>query len=150
MVKKTPAFKNRLKALELERTGSVTNKKKGHKQMDKKVEEDLNNELELQIQGAEKPSMWSLFAVQFLLLPYTLGKLLFWRSCWFWRYQIKKAPYTWDDACYLTWSCLKVPLEAWENIDEQIKNDLVLKRLWEKNNMESYLADMRKESKRRR
>lgn len=35
MVKKTPAFKNKLKALELERSGGVTNKKKGHKQMDK-------------------------------------------------------------------------------------------------------------------
>lgn len=33
-VKRTPAYKNRLKALELERTGGVTNKKKGPKQMD--------------------------------------------------------------------------------------------------------------------
>lgn len=35
MVKKTPAYKNRLKALELERSGGVTNKKKGLKQIDK-------------------------------------------------------------------------------------------------------------------
>lgn len=35
MVKRTPAYKNRLKALELERTGGITNKKKGHKQLDK-------------------------------------------------------------------------------------------------------------------
>lgn len=35
MVKKTPAYKNRLRALELERTGGATNKKKSHKQMDK-------------------------------------------------------------------------------------------------------------------
>ncbi|URD83898.1 DnaJ domain [Musa troglodytarum] len=34
MVKKTPAYKNRLKALELERSGGVTNKKKGLKQID--------------------------------------------------------------------------------------------------------------------
>ena len=31
MVKKTPAYKNRLRALELERSGGATNKKKGHK-----------------------------------------------------------------------------------------------------------------------
>lgn len=149
-VKKTPAFKNRLKALELERSGGVTNKKKGHKQMDKKVEEDLSNELELQIQGAEKPSFWHLLAVQFLLLPYTLGKILFWRFCWFWRYQIKKAPYSWDDACYLTQTCLKVPHDAWQNLDDTMKSNLVHKRLWEKRNMESYLTEMRRESKRRR
>lgn len=33
-VKRTPAYKNKLKALELERTGGVTNKKKGSKQID--------------------------------------------------------------------------------------------------------------------
>lgn len=35
MVKKTPAYKNRLRALELERSGGTTNKKKSNKQMDK-------------------------------------------------------------------------------------------------------------------
>ena len=35
MVKKTPAYKNKLKAMELERTGGVTNKKKGNKQLNK-------------------------------------------------------------------------------------------------------------------
>ncbi|KAF5185296.1 hypothetical protein FRX31_025117, partial [Thalictrum thalictroides] len=34
MVKKTPAYKNKLRALELERSGGITNKKKGHKQID--------------------------------------------------------------------------------------------------------------------
>ncbi|KAF8410689.1 hypothetical protein HHK36_003222 [Tetracentron sinense] len=159
MVKKTPAYKNRLRALELERSGGLTNKKKGHKHMDKKVEEDLSDELDLQIKGAEKPSLWELLAVRFLLLPYTLGKklcftvfckLLFWSWCWFWRYRVKRAPYAWEDACYLTRKCLGVPLDAWRNIDESRKDDLVRRRLWEKPNMESYLAEMRKESKRRR
>ena len=34
-VKQTPAYKNRLKALEFERTGGIASKKKGHKQVDK-------------------------------------------------------------------------------------------------------------------
>ncbi|XP_023001298.1 dnaJ protein ERDJ7-like isoform X2 [Cucurbita maxima] len=76
MVKKTPAYKNRLRALEFERSGGATNKKKGHKQLDKKVDEDLDKELELQITGAEKPSVWELLGVRLILLPYTIGKLL--------------------------------------------------------------------------
>lgn len=32
-VKQTPAYKNRLKALEFERTGGIASKKKGHKQV---------------------------------------------------------------------------------------------------------------------
>lgn len=35
MVKKTPAYKNKLRALELERSGGVTNKKKGQKNKDR-------------------------------------------------------------------------------------------------------------------
>ncbi|XP_010267762.1 PREDICTED: chaperone protein dnaJ 50 [Nelumbo nucifera] len=150
MVKKTPAYKNRLRALELERSGGVINKKKGQKQMDKKMEEELSKELELQIKGAEKPSMWELVAVRFLLLPYTVGKLLLWNGWWFWRYQVKKAPYAWDDACYLTRRSLRIHVDAWKNIDETAKDDLVRRRLWEKSNLEHYLAELRKESKRRR
>ncbi|KAM1883944.1 hypothetical protein ACFX13_005244 [Malus domestica] len=150
MVKKTPAYKNRLRALELERSGGTTNKKKSNRQMNKKVEEDLGSELELQINGAEQPSMWDLLGVRFILLPYTIGKLLLWCGCWFWRYKVKKAPYTWDDASYLTRKSLGAPIDGWRNLDESRKEDLIHKRLWEKANLQSYLADMRKESKRRR
>ncbi|XP_078437255.1 chaperone DnaJ-domain superfamily protein [Wolffia australiana] len=150
MVKKTPAYKNKLKALELERGGGVTNKKKGRKQMDKKMEEELSNELQLQIQGAEKPSIWDLIVVQFLLLPYHLGKLLLWRCLWLWRYNVRKAPYTWNDASYLTQRCLNIPSSSWLNLDETTKKNLVQRHLWEKPNMEKYLAEIRKESKSRR
>lgn len=37
MVKKTPAYRNKLRALELERSGGIPNKKKSNKQMDKYV-----------------------------------------------------------------------------------------------------------------
>ncbi|XP_061376525.1 chaperone protein dnaJ 50 [Gastrolobium bilobum] len=150
MVKKTPAYKNRLKALELERSGGITNKKKNQKNMDKKTEEDLSNELELQITGTERPSVWKLVGVRFVLLPYTFGKLLLWSGCWFWRYKVKKYPYSWDDASYLTQRSLGIPHDRWRNIDKATKEDLVLRRLWEKSNLESYTAEMRKESKRRR
>ncbi|KAK4491949.1 hypothetical protein RD792_002732, partial [Penstemon davidsonii] len=163
MVKKTPAYKNKLKALELERTGGMTNKKKSNKQINKKVEEDLSKELELQIKGAERPSVWELIGIRFILLPYTLVKvstqitiywfhaqLLLWYGCWFWRYQVKQAPYSREDASYLTRRSLGVPSDSWRYIDESSKEDLIERRLWDKSNMESYREEMRKESKRRR
>ncbi|KAK4398983.1 Chaperone protein dnaJ 50 [Sesamum angolense] len=150
MVKKTPAYKNKLKAMELERTGGVANKKKGNKQINKKMEEELSEELELQIKGAEKPSVWELIGVRCILLPYTLGKLLLWYGRWFWRYKVKQAPYSWEDASYLTRRSLGVPSDSWRHVDQLTKEDLVQRHLWEKPNLESYLAEMRKESKRRR
>ncbi|KAK7280191.1 hypothetical protein RJT34_25253 [Clitoria ternatea] len=150
MVKKTPAYKNKLRALELERSGGITNKKRIPKNMDKKMEEDLSKELDLQITGTERPSVWKLVGVRFVLLPYTLGKLLLWSGCWFWRYRVKKYPYSWEDASYLTQRSLGIPHDRWATIDEATKEDLVLRRLWEKSNMERYVTEMRKESKRRR
>ncbi|KAF5728605.1 Chaperone DnaJ-domain superfamily protein [Tripterygium wilfordii] len=50
MVKKTPAYRNRLWTLELERSGGIASRKK---------EEDLS----LDIKGAEKPSMWDIIGV---------------------------------------------------------------------------------------
>ncbi|CAA2998281.1 chaperone dnaJ 50 [Olea europaea subsp. europaea] len=150
MVKKSPAYKNKLKALELERSGGVTNKKKSNKQVDKKLQEELSKELDLQIKGAEKPSVWELLGIRFLLLPYTVGKLLLWYGCWFWRYKVKRAPYSWEDASYLTRRSLGVPSDSWRYTDESTKEDLIQRRLWEKPNLESYMAEMRKESKRRR
>ncbi|XP_073027031.1 chaperone protein dnaJ 50 isoform X2 [Primulina eburnea] len=75
MVKRTPAYKNKLKALELERMGGVTKKKKNNNKIDKNMEEELSQELELQIKGAEKPTVWGLLGIRFILLPYTLGKM---------------------------------------------------------------------------
>ncbi|VFQ58951.1 unnamed protein product [Cuscuta campestris] len=149
-VKKTPAYKNKLRALELERSGGVTSRKKNNKAMDKNMEEELSKDLNLQIKGAEIPSIWELVGVRFLLLPYTIGKLLLWYGCWFWRYNVKRAPYSWEDASYLTRRSLGVSFDSWRFIDEPCKEDLIQKRLWEKSNLESYLAETRKESKRRR
>ncbi|VFQ96204.1 unnamed protein product [Cuscuta campestris] len=149
-VKKTPAYKNKLRALELECSGGVTSRKKNNKVMDKNMEEELSKDLNLQIKGAEIPSIWELVGVRFLLLPYTIGKLLLWYGCWFWRYNVKRAPYSWEDASYLTQRSLGISFDSWRYIDEPLKEDLIQKRLWEKSNLESYLAETRKESKRRR
>ncbi|GAA0170470.1 chaperone [Lithospermum erythrorhizon] len=150
MVKKTPAYKNKLRALELERTGKLAKNKKNNKQMNMEMIEGLSKELDLQIKGADKPSIWGLLGIRFILLPYTLSKLVLWNGCWFWRYNVNRATYSWEDASYLTRRSLGVPLDSWLDIDELTKEDLIERRLWEKSNLESYLTEMRKESKRRR
>ncbi|KAL6332277.1 hypothetical protein AAG906_001992 [Vitis piasezkii] len=66
MVKKMSAYKNRLWALELERTGVKTGRSMF---FGRKMEEELSKELELQIKGAEKPFIWKLIGVRIVLLP---------------------------------------------------------------------------------
>lgn len=39
------------------------------------MDDDLSKELDLQIKGAEKPSIWDLLGIRFILLPYTIAKV---------------------------------------------------------------------------
>lgn len=38
--------------------------------------EELSQALDLQIQGAEKPTVWRLVGIRFLLLPYAVAKVM--------------------------------------------------------------------------
>ncbi|CAI8583680.1 unnamed protein product, partial [Vicia faba] len=103
--------------------------KKGQKNKDRKVEEDLSKveeELDLQITGTERPSIWKLIGG-----PHHSFTL----------YSRKVAAMVW---------LLVFGHTRWRSIDDATKEDLVLRCLWEKSNMESYMTEMRKESKRRR
>ena len=42
---------------------------------DRNLEEELSKELNLDIKGTEKPSVWELIGIRFILLPYTVGKV---------------------------------------------------------------------------
>lgn len=151
MVKQTPAYKNKLKALEFERNGSVSNRKKGTKPKNKgDCMDELSQELELQIQGAEKPTVWRLLGIRFLLLPYTIWKLAIWQVNWVWRYWIMQMPYAWQDAAYLTEYYLGLPIGVWSSLSLEGKADLIRKRLWVRANLENYVSERRKEVRRRR
>ncbi|CAM6097569.1 unnamed protein product [Calypogeia fissa] len=151
MVKQTPAYKNKLKALELERNGSVSNRKKGAKLKSKgDSSKELSQELDLQIQGAEKPSVWRLLGIRFVLLPYTVGKLAIWQANWVWRYWIMRMPYAMEDAAYLTQYYLGLPKGAWNSSSSEGKAELINKRLWVRSNLDSYVSERRKEVRRRR
>ncbi|KAI5067051.1 hypothetical protein GOP47_0017579 [Adiantum capillus-veneris] len=150
MVKQTPVYKNKLKALELERNTVSKGKKKGLKAKNREsATSDLSKELELQIDGAEHPVVWKLLGVQIVLLPYTLGKLLYWQACWIWRYWIKNAPYAWEDAALLTRRCLRIPYASWMIMSETGKRDLVWKRLWIRKNLQAYQLELKNARKRR-
>lgn len=73
--------------------------------------------------------MISKFAVLLSLLPVEVlihssiivtyhfsSQLLLWHGCWFWRYKVKKAPYSWEDASYLTRRSLGARADAWRNL----------------------------------
>jgi DnaJ family protein C protein 25 len=151
MVKQTPAYKNKMKALELEHSQAGTNKKKGSKNKIRTDDQlEISKELELQITGAEKPSLWRLLGIRFILLPYTVGKLATWQGWWIWRYWIKKKSYTWEDAAFLTRSYLAISNSVWNSMSDERREEMVERRLWIHSNLEEYRAELRKEARRRR
>lgn len=61
-----------------------------------------------------------------------------------------RLPYAWEDAAYLTQRCLGIPYNAWENMGEMMRDELISKRLWIHRNMDTYRTELKKEAKRRR
>lgn len=53
-------------------------------------------------------------------------QLLLWYGHWFWRYQVKHEPYSWQDASHLTRRSLGVPFESWRHIGTLSANSLPL------------------------
>ncbi len=65
---------------------------------------EISKELELQITGAEKLSLWRLLGIQFIFLPYTLGKVCsLWLTCSTFTYWqlVKVANNRWHILCIM-------------------------------------------------
>lgn len=147
--KQTPAYKNKLKALEAERLGSLSNRKKGSKgKLRGEALEEMEKEVDLQIHGAEKPSPWLLIGTRFVLLPLIIGKLLFWQGSWVYRYTFLREPYAWNDAAYLTRVALGMFSKQWQSMDVAERDRLISWRLWKKENLVAFREESRKESRR--
>eukprot|EP00897_Mesotaenium_endlicherianum_P010373 jgi/Mesen1/9364/ME000061S08804 len=152
--KQTPLYKNKLKALELERSGGYLIIGGGVHDGSGRVDssEDLRQEVEveLHIHGAEKPCLWRLLGVQLSLLPFTCAKLLLWQAHWAYLYRWQRKPYSWEDAAYMTRTTLGMSASRWRGMDEAQRENLVPRRLWLGNNLEEYREEVRKDSRRRR
>ncbi|CAI5461508.1 unnamed protein product [Closterium sp. Yama58-4] len=170
--KQTPAYRNRLKQLELERaaaaaaaassTGGGRGKRGGGRRGGRAADaqqagaaaaapaENGVAELELQVHGADKPCVWRLFGVQVVIFPYLAAKLIWWQVQWFHRYTICRAPLGWNDACYLTRTTLRIPAANWSSMGESAQERFVERRLWIKQNLNDYREELSKSVRRRR
>ena len=75
MVKKMPAYKNRLWSLELEHTGGATNKKKTHKQMNKydPIFIVYDNKITMRIYGYDAILLLLFSLLLFICLPSSMN-----------------------------------------------------------------------------
>ena len=75
MVKKMPAYKNRLWSLELEHTGGATNKKKTHKQMNKydPIFIVYDNMITMRLYGSDAILSLLLSLLLFICLPSSMN-----------------------------------------------------------------------------
>ncbi|GJP40335.1 hypothetical protein CLOM_g24612 [Closterium sp. NIES-68] len=170
--KQTPAYRNRLKQLELERAAAAAaavstavggrgkrgGGRRGGRAADAQqaaaaaaaVPEDGVAELELQVHGADKPCLWRLFGVQVVIFPYVAAKLVWWQVQWLHSYTIRRMPLAWNDACYLTRTTLRIPAAHWSSMGEPARDRLVERQLWIKQNLNEYREEMLKSVRRRR
>merc|ERR1711871_1699428 len=120
--------------------GKKPKKEDVRREMDKWMDEMVETG-KLQIKGGYgKPDWRNLICVQLFLLPYTL-------FLWFqWRHGLKKRraenSLTHEDEIYLTYTAFGHDKDWWGALNQQDPGtaaDMLTARVWEGNNLETYL-----------
>ncbi|KAK9906567.1 hypothetical protein WJX75_004318 [Coccomyxa subellipsoidea] len=103
----------------------------------KALEKQVDSEVTVQ-GGRKKPNMKDILLCQLVLLPWNLGKLLWWDLQWIWKYRIKKQPFDEDAQSYMTRDFLRLSADAWDALEPPERQDLLDKELWIEEKQKAY------------
>lgn len=102
---------------------------------------------EVRIVGSHHaPSVTDLFAVQLVLLPWRLGRGLWWYAQWYVRHSLRGEPYDAEERVYLTRRQLQLDEDAWELTKPEEREDVLKRELWVPANWEAFLKERRREA----
>jgi DnaJ family protein C protein 25 len=80
-----------------------------------KIENNIVKVLAETITGADKPaSIKDILIVRLLISPYTAFAYLYWCAMWYYKFDVLKQPYGYEEQLYLTKRAIKYNDDAWE------------------------------------
>ncbi|EIE23991.1 DnaJ-domain-containing protein [Coccomyxa subellipsoidea C-169] len=146
-IRKDPKYRSRLRELMQEQSSfNSKNRKqpgKARKLNDMSAEEmeALNKQVDSEVTvqgGRSKPTMNDILVFQIVLLPWILGKMLWWQVQWTWKYRIKRQPYDEAAQIYLTRDFLRMSSTAWDALEAPEKQEMLDKELWIEEKQKAY------------
>jgi len=143
-----PSFKRRVNELVEAEAASYKGKltKVERDLLKEKMESQvLESEVQLDGGGFAKPSLRSLVAVRFVLLPLTIGTGIYDIARWHWRFSVKGEEYGEAERTYLTRQALGLVESHWDRLPEAEQQVLLSRCLWQKDNLKAYVAEKEEE-----
>lgn len=96
-------------------------------------------EEKMDIKGAyAKPHVTDILWIQLIILPYTIGKYLFWYLSWVWNHNILKKPFNEEEKLYLIRKYLKMGQHQFDSVEDHQKQEYLDLELWIKENFEEW------------
>lgn len=148
-----PKFKHRVK--ELYEAEVVARKGKLNK-VEKEVLKDqiearvFESEVQISGSGFSKPTFRKLIGVRALFLPVSIVTYIYESFQWYWRFSVMKEEYSDKERIYLTRKALRLSEDAWNSIDEAEQQGYLARNLWQKGQLEAYIAEKEEECREKR
>ncbi|XP_052864260.1 dnaJ homolog subfamily C member 25 homolog [Anopheles cruzii] len=116
------------------------------KEHDRRIREVIENNMD--IQGAyAKPEITDILWIQLFLLPYTVGRYLWWVARWIWKFNVCKQPYGRDEQLYLVRRNMKLTAVQFDAIELDTVEQFLRQELWVKSNFDRWKIEQENEKK---
>lgn len=148
IIKYQHSFKRRVNEVyeaELARCKGKLNKAEKDALRDRVEADVLERQCQVGGSGAVNPSLRSLVGVKALLLPYSISVSLYKFSQWHWRFSIQGEAYGKEEYAYLTRRALGVSEGHWNHLEEEKRQELLSKNLWEGDNLNVFYEELQED-----
>uniref|UniRef100_A0A182W5E1 J domain-containing protein n=1 Tax=Anopheles minimus TaxID=112268 RepID=A0A182W5E1_9DIPT len=116
------------------------------KEHDEQIRKVIENNMD--IQGAyAKPEMRDILWIQLFLLPYTLGRYVYWSARWIWKFNLLKQPYGREEQLYLIRKYMRLTAVQFDSIESDTVEQFLRQQLWIKANFERWKVEQENEKK---
>ncbi|XP_040174335.1 dnaJ homolog subfamily C member 25 homolog [Anopheles arabiensis] len=116
------------------------------KEHDEQIRKVIENNMD--IQGAyAKPEIKDILWIQLFLLPYTVGRYLWWAGRWVWKFTLLKQPYGREEQLYLIRRYMRLTAVQFDAIEPETVEQFLRQQLWIKSNYDRWKVEQENEKK---
>lgn len=102
----------------------------------------------MDIKGAyAKPTVLDILWIQLIMLPYTIGKYIYWYFSWIWRHTILKQPYNDEEKLFMIRKFMKMGQHQFDSLEDHEREEYLQLELWIKQNYQTWHKEKEEEMK---
>jgi len=134
-----PAFQGRVSAREKELAGTKKLSKDEKAKLHEQAEHDVfASDVQVDGAGCQRPAIRNTLMFQ---LPISLPRAAYAEARWFVLFKVLQQDYGEVDQTFVTRQALGIPQASWADIDEETRQALLARKLWDESNLRTFLEE---------